>query len=71
MNVTHYLELHPYEKDFPRVECLCDRKSGFDIIWQILKYNKGEQFFITFYTVHDHMDEKITGFETKGSRSYC
>ena len=58
MITTHYLEIYPRETVDPRVECLCDRDSGFNIIGAILKQNSPKKFFITFRTL-DGSNEKI------------
>ena len=57
MITTHYLEIYPRETVDSRIECLCDRDSGFNIIGAILKQNSPKKFFVTFRTLDGANEE--------------
>jgi hypothetical protein len=59
--------MYAQENECTNIECMCDRISGFNIIFDVLRLHKGEKFFITFYKISDHADEKINGITRDGS----
>jgi len=59
MIITHYLEIYPRDFEYPRVECLCDRNTGFAIINTIINKRPDEKYFITFRKLDDNQEEDL------------